>query len=56
MAAEFTPDGLAELKAPVHAHWHRGDLPPTTEVELLNVSENATYALDVPGGDGNSRY
>ena len=50
MAAEYTPEALDELTRRVHAHLHRWDLPPTTAVELLNVSENATYALDVPGG------
>ncbi len=50
MAAEYTPEALDELTRRVHAHLHRWGLPPTTAVELLNVSENATYALDVPGG------
>jgi Ser/Thr protein kinase RdoA (MazF antagonist) len=41
---------LAELAARVVLCLTRWNLPPTTQVSLLNVSENATYLLRPPAG------
>lgn len=50
MAGEYTPDALAELNARVAGSLDRWSLPPATSVSLLNVSENATFALNGPAG------
>jgi len=44
-AGEYTADVLADLERMVQAGLAAWDLPATTRIELLNVSENATYAL-----------
>jgi Ser/Thr protein kinase RdoA (MazF antagonist) len=50
MTGEYTPDALAELNARVAASLHRWTLSPATSISLLNVSENATFALSDPRG------
>jgi Ser/Thr protein kinase RdoA (MazF antagonist) len=50
LAGEYTPDVLAELEARVTGSLARWALPPATSIRLLNVSENATYALSEPSG------
>jgi Ser/Thr protein kinase RdoA (MazF antagonist) len=50
LAGEYTPDVLAELEARVAGSLARWALPPATSIRLLNVSENATYALSEPSG------
>jgi Ser/Thr protein kinase RdoA (MazF antagonist) len=50
MAGEYTSDALAELSARVAGSLERWALPPSTCVSLLNVSENATFALSDAGG------
>src|SRR5277367_1217898 len=50
MAAEYTAEVVAELRDRVAASLHRWALPPATSIELLNVSENATFALKDPNG------
>jgi len=50
LAGEYTPDVLAELEARVAGSLARWALPPATSIRLLNVSENATYALNEPSG------
>jgi Ser/Thr protein kinase RdoA (MazF antagonist) len=44
-AGEYTAEVLADLERMVREGLAAWDLPATTRVELLNVSENATYAL-----------
>jgi Ser/Thr protein kinase RdoA (MazF antagonist) len=48
MATEYTDAVLAELTARVALSVTRWNLPPTTRVSLLSVSENATYLLRPP--------
>jgi Ser/Thr protein kinase RdoA (MazF antagonist) len=50
MAAEYTPDVVAELRARVAQNLERWALPPATSINLLNISENATLALEDPQG------
>jgi Ser/Thr protein kinase RdoA (MazF antagonist) len=50
MAAEYTDAVLTDLAATVTASLDRWNLSPATTIELLNVSENATYALGDPAG------
>ena len=50
MSVEYSPDVMAELNARVADNLERWSLPQATSVRLLNVSENATYELSVPGG------
>jgi len=42
---EYTAEVLVDLERMVQAGLEAWDLPATTRIELLNVSENATYAL-----------
>jgi Ser/Thr protein kinase RdoA (MazF antagonist) len=52
MAGEYTDAVLTDLAATVAASLDRWHLSPATTIELLNVSENATYALgDAAGRD-----
>jgi Ser/Thr protein kinase RdoA (MazF antagonist) len=50
MAVEYTDTILSDLAAMVPANLHRWNLSAATAIELLNVSENATYALRDPTG------
>ena len=50
MGGEYTPDALAELSARVAGSLERWTLSPATAISLLNVSENATFALSDPAG------
>jgi Ser/Thr protein kinase RdoA (MazF antagonist) len=50
MAGEFTPDAVAELNIRVAENLERWTLSPATSISLLNVSENATFALSDPTG------
>jgi len=50
MAGEYPPEVLAELERRVAVALPRWHLSPDTGVRLLNVSENATYALSDPRG------
>jgi Ser/Thr protein kinase RdoA (MazF antagonist) len=50
VAGEYTPDVLAELETRVTGSLARWGLPPATSIRLLNVSENATFALGEPSG------
>ena len=50
MSGEYPPAVLAELTARVACNVGRWGLAPGTEVSLLNVSENATFALGDPAG------
>jgi Ser/Thr protein kinase RdoA (MazF antagonist) len=50
MAGEYTADALAELSARVAGSLRRWTLSPATSISLLNVSENATFALSDPAG------
>ncbi|MDB6087177.1 MAG: aminoglycoside phosphotransferase [Gammaproteobacteria bacterium] len=47
---EYSPEALAELGARVTASLPRWALSPATSISLLNVSENATFALSDPAG------
>jgi Ser/Thr protein kinase RdoA (MazF antagonist) len=44
--AEYTAEALVDLERMVRAGLSAWDLPATTRIELLNVSENASYALN----------
>jgi Ser/Thr protein kinase RdoA (MazF antagonist) len=44
-AGEYTAEVLVDLERMVRTGLEAWDLPETTRIELLNVSENATYAL-----------
>jgi Ser/Thr protein kinase RdoA (MazF antagonist) len=48
MAGEYTPGVLEDLELRVRAALGRWALSPATAIRLLNVSENATYALHDP--------
>jgi Ser/Thr protein kinase RdoA (MazF antagonist) len=50
MGGEYTPAVLGELDRRVRAALGRWGLSPATAIRLLNVSENATYALHDPAG------
>jgi Ser/Thr protein kinase RdoA (MazF antagonist) len=50
MGGEYTPEAVAELNARVAANLDRWTLSPATSISLLNVSENATFALSDPAG------
>jgi Ser/Thr protein kinase RdoA (MazF antagonist) len=50
VAGEYTPEVLAELGTRVTGSLARWGLPPSTSIRLLNVSENATFALSEPSG------
>ena len=50
MGGEFTPEAVAELNDRVAANLDRWTLSPRTSISLLNVSENATFALSDPAG------
>jgi Ser/Thr protein kinase RdoA (MazF antagonist) len=50
MGGEYTPEVLADLNDMVVANLARWRLPPATSMALLNVSENATFALSGPAG------
>ena len=50
MSGEYTPAVLAELEGMVARGLSRWQLSPATAIRLLNVSENATYALTDPVG------
>jgi Ser/Thr protein kinase RdoA (MazF antagonist) len=50
MSGEYSPEVVAELHARVADHLARWGLPPHTTVGLLNLSENATFALHDPAG------
>jgi Ser/Thr protein kinase RdoA (MazF antagonist) len=45
MAGEFTPEVVADLHGVVAGSLARWGLPPDTDIRLLNISENATFAL-----------
>jgi Ser/Thr protein kinase RdoA (MazF antagonist) len=51
MAFEYSPDVVADLTARVTAGLALWNLPPNTEVRLLNLSENATFLLRSPAGE-----
>jgi len=48
---EYTAEVLVDLERMVRAGLEAWDLPATTRIELLNVSENATYALTDEASD-----
>jgi Ser/Thr protein kinase RdoA (MazF antagonist) len=50
MGGEYTPEVLADLNDMVVANLAGWQLPPATSIALLNVSENATFALRDPAG------
>ena len=50
MAEEYAPEVVADLKLMVAQSLPRWDLSPATVISLLNLSENATFALSDPGG------
>ena len=50
MGGEYTPEVLADLHARVRRDLSRWGLSPLAQVSLLNVSENATFALCEPEG------
>jgi Ser/Thr protein kinase RdoA (MazF antagonist) len=50
MAEEYSPAVIAELTARVADNLDRWRFPPSAAVTLLNVSENATFALRDPAG------
>ena len=50
MAGEYTPEVLAELNTRVARGLARWQMSPETSIRLLNVSENATFALSDPLG------
>jgi Ser/Thr protein kinase RdoA (MazF antagonist) len=50
MADEYPPDVLAELNASVTDNLARWMFSPSATITLLNVSENATFALRDPDG------
>jgi Ser/Thr protein kinase RdoA (MazF antagonist) len=50
MADEYTPEVMAELQLRVAGGLWRWKLPPETSIRLLNVSENATFAVSEPRG------
>jgi len=50
MAEEYPPAVIAELTARVVDNLARWRFPPSAAVTLLNVSENATFALSDPNG------
>jgi len=49
MAGEYAADVVADLQAMVAKGLGRWNLPPETTIRLLNLSENATFALGDPG-------
>jgi Ser/Thr protein kinase RdoA (MazF antagonist) len=48
MTGEYAPEVVADLETMVRRGLHRWDLPPDTAIDLLNLSENATFALRDP--------
>jgi Ser/Thr protein kinase RdoA (MazF antagonist) len=48
MASEYTPDVVADLRIMVAKGLPRWGLSPETAITLLNLSENATFALSDP--------
>jgi Ser/Thr protein kinase RdoA (MazF antagonist) len=50
MTGEYTSDALAELSVRVAQSRERWALSPATSIRLLNISENATFALSEPAG------
>jgi Ser/Thr protein kinase RdoA (MazF antagonist) len=50
MSGEYAGDVVADLELMVIRSLSYWDLPPDTAVTLLNLSENATFALDADGG------
>jgi Ser/Thr protein kinase RdoA (MazF antagonist) len=50
VGGEYTPEVLADLEARVRRDLGRWGLSPGAQVSLLNVSENATFALCEPQG------
>ena len=50
MGGEYTPEVLADLEGRVRRDLWRWGLSPGVQVSLLNVSENATFALCEPQG------
>lgn len=50
MAGEYTAEVLADLEARVAGSLALWGLAPATRIRLLNVSENATFALADPAG------
>jgi len=49
-SGEYTAEVLADLEGMVRRGLAAWELPATTRIELLNVSENATYALSDESG------
>src|ERR1700737_3254687 len=50
MGGEYTSEVLADLNDMVAANLARWRLSPATSMVLLNVSENATFAISDPAG------
>jgi Ser/Thr protein kinase RdoA (MazF antagonist) len=50
MSGEYAADVVADLELMVMRSLSRWDLPPDTAVALLNLSENATFALETGRG------
>jgi Ser/Thr protein kinase RdoA (MazF antagonist) len=48
VAGEYTPEVMSDLERMVARGLSRWELSPATAVKLLNVSENATFALSDP--------
>lgn len=51
MTGEYSADVVAELTRRVTEHLPCWGLPAETQIALLNLSENATFSLRVPGRD-----
>jgi Ser/Thr protein kinase RdoA (MazF antagonist) len=52
VSGEYAGDVVADLELMVTRSLGRWDLPADAQVSLLNLSENATFALDAGGGAG----
>ena len=50
MAGEYAADVVADLRLMVAQGLARWGLPRATAISLLNLSENATFALGDPAG------
>jgi Ser/Thr protein kinase RdoA (MazF antagonist) len=51
MSGEYSADVVAELEQRVAEHLRCWGLPADTAITLLNLSENATFALEAPGSE-----
>jgi hypothetical protein len=56
MADEYSPTVVAELNTRVADNLARWMFSPSASITLLNLSENATFALRDPDGRDSRRY